>query len=55
MSDDVPTLDQVRLIPSLKGEQNKKVSTLFELYRAELKPLQSQLKDARKALSDAKR
>lgn len=55
MSDDVPTLDQVRLIPSLKGEQNKKVSTLFELYRAELKPLQSQLKDARKALSDAKK
>lgn len=55
MSDDVPTLDQVRLIPSLKGEQNKKVSALFELYRAELKPLQSQLKDARKALSEAKK
>lgn len=55
LSDDVPTLDQVRLIPSLKGEQNKQISAMFELYRSEIKPLQSQLKDARKALSDAKK
>ncbi len=55
MADDLPTLDQVRLIPSLKGDQNKQVSAMFELYRSEIKPLQVELKAARTALNDAKK
>lgn len=40
----VPTIDQIRLIPSLTGEQNKKVSVFFETFRPDMKELNEKLK-----------
>lgn len=40
----VPTIDQIRLIPSLTGEQNKKVSVFFETFRPDMKALADKLK-----------
>lgn len=40
----LPTIDQIRLIPSLSGEQNKKVSVFFETFRPDMKELNERLK-----------
>lgn len=40
----VPTIDQIRLIPSLSAEQNKKVSAFFETFRPDMKELNEKLK-----------
>jgi hypothetical protein len=42
-----PTLEQVRLIPSLDGPQRKQVNELFNVYRSDLKLLNEQLRPLR--------
>ncbi|CAN5339019.1 hypothetical protein BH11CYA1_BH11CYA1_26580 [soil metagenome] len=42
-----PTLEQVRLIPSLDGPQRKQVGDLYNVYRSDLKLLNDQLRPLR--------
>jgi hypothetical protein len=47
LADHNPTLEQVRLIPSLDGPQRKQVNDLFNVYRSDLKLLNEQLRPLR--------
>jgi hypothetical protein len=47
LADHNPTLEQVRLIPSLDGPQRKQVGDLFNVYRSDLKVLNEQLRPLR--------
>lgn len=47
LADQNPTLEQVRLIPSLDGPQRKQVNDLFNVYRSDLKLLNEQLRPLR--------
>ena len=47
LADHNPTLEQVRLIPSLDGSQRKQVNDLFNVYRSDLKLLNEQLRPLR--------
>ncbi|MDP3508137.1 MAG: hypothetical protein Q8T09_09120 [Candidatus Melainabacteria bacterium] len=47
LTDHNPTLEQVRLIPSLDGPQRKQVNDLFNVYRSDLKLLNEQLRPLR--------
>lgn len=42
-----PTLEQLRLVPTLSGEQQKSLRPLYDNYRSEIKQLEQELKDAR--------
>jgi len=42
-----PTLEQVKLIPSLDGTQRKQINELFNVYRSDLKVLSEQLRPLR--------
>lgn len=47
LADHNPTLEQVRLIPSLDGPQRKQINDLFNVYRSDLKLLNEQLRPLR--------
>lgn len=47
LADHNPTLEQVRLIPSLDGPQRKQVGDLFNVYRSDLKVFNEQLRPLR--------
>lgn len=42
-----PTLEQVKLIPSLDGTQRKQINEIFNVYRSDLKVLSEQLRPLR--------
>jgi mRNA-degrading endonuclease RelE of RelBE toxin-antitoxin system len=50
--DNLPIFEQIRLIPSLSGQQRKQISNIYDQLKKDLDPIQTEIKTVNQRISD---